>query len=176
MKKVAVLAGVVVSLLAGCSSSIAFAHSQPSQTAATNLALYSNSYQMMKIQSNTVKLKHAVQEAMRRVNRTYYVYSGETPYGWDCSGLVRWVYKQVGIVLPHSATAQAHLGKRVHKPKLGDIVVFGYGNYYFDHAGIYIGKGKIVDANSFFGKTVIEPLSNFKYYQNIRYVRVITTN
>lgn len=107
-----------------------------------------------------------------RVHRTANVFSGDQVSGWDCSGMVRWAYKQVGITLPHSANKQGHLGVRVAIPKRGDIVVFAYpGRTDFNHAAIYLGQGLIIDANSGFGTTIIEPLSNFKNNQ-IRFVRV----
>lgn len=76
------------------------------------------------------------------VGKTPYVFSGASPRGWDCSGLVMWVYKQLGVELPHSATAQLSVGKHVSDPKPGDIVVWGHGY----HSGIYIGDGRVLNA------------------------------
>ena len=90
-----------------------------------------------------------------------------------CSGLVRYTYKRLGITLPHSADAQAHLGKRVSRPKLGDVVVFAYqGRTDFYHAALYVGNNLIINANREYGTTVIEPLSNFRHSQ-IRFVRIL---
>lgn len=87
--------------------------------------------------------------------------------------MVRWTYKQFGIILPHSANAQGHLGSRVSNPNVGDIVVFAYnGSTNFYHAAIYIGNGKIINANLGAGTTIIEPLTDYKGSQ-IRFVRVI---
>ena len=121
--------------------------------------------------------KHDLQKVITylttRVNKTRYVFSGTNTYGWDCSGMVRWVYKQVDITLPHSANKQAHLGKRVTTPQRGDIVVMAYkGRTDFYHAAIYLGDGLLINANREYGTTVIEPVSNFKSSQ-IRYVRVL---
>jgi cell wall-associated NlpC family hydrolase len=129
-----------------------------------------------KLVKNTAKMKETVQKLMRRVNKTSYVFSGSTPYGWDCSGMVRWTYKQFGLDVPHSANKQAHIGKRVSVPKLGDIVVFAYrGSTNFYHSGIYIGKNKIVNAHSQARTTIIQSLEEYKNSQ-IRFVRVVETN
>jgi cell wall-associated NlpC family hydrolase len=125
---------------------------------------------------NTDRMKETVIKLMRRVNKTSYVFSGSTPYGWDCSGMVRWTYRQFGLDIPHSADKQAHIGKRVSVPKLGDIVVMAYrGSTNFYHSGIYIGKGKIVNAHYEAGTTIIQPLADYKNSQ-IRFVRVVETN
>lgn len=119
------------------------------------------------------RLPKIVAYVTTRANRTPYVFSGSTTQGWDCSGLVRYTYKRLGITLPHSADDQAHLGKRVSNPQLGDIVVMAYqGRTDFYHAAIYLGNNLIVNANREYGTTIIEPLSNFKHSQ-IRYVRII---
>ena len=118
-------------------------------------------------------LQQAVTKALSQAQKTRYVFSGDTPAGWDCSGLVRWVYKQAGIVLPHSADKQGHLGTRVSTPKRGDIVVFAYqGRTDFYHAAIYLGDGLILNANREYRTTVIEPLNNFRRSQ-IRFIRVL---
>ena len=128
-----------------------------------------------KLNKNTTKMQQVLMKIFHRVNKTPYVFSGSNPYGWDCSGMVVWTYKQFGIELPHSANKQAHIGKRVSSPKLGDIVVFAYnGSTNFYHSGIYIGKGKIVNSNVYYGTTVIEPLSDYKNSQ-IRFVRIVPT-
>lgn len=88
-----------------------------------------------------------VSQLKKRVGKTWYVFSGNTPRGWDCSGLTMWAYEQFGIELPHSANKQARVGKRVKVPQVGDLVLFGYKgtNTYF-HAAIYIGNNKVIHA------------------------------
>ena len=131
--------------------------------------------QTAKINKNTEIMHETIMKIFHRVNKTPYVFAGSSPYGWDCSGMVRWMYEQFQITLPHSATAQAQVGQRVLVPKLGDIVIFGYKGYKsYYHSAIYIGKGKVVNANHGAGTTIIEPLSN---YENSRiiYVRIVPT-
>jgi cell wall-associated NlpC family hydrolase len=124
-------------------------------------------------QAKRDKLKRVVTYLTTRVHKTAYVFSGSTTSGWDCSGMVRYAYKRLGVVLPHSANKQGHVGTRVSKPRVGDIVVFAYkGSTSFYHSAIYVGNGLIVNANQMYKTTVIQPLTDFKNSQ-IRFVRVI---
>ena len=112
---------------------------------------------------------------LHRVGKTPYVPTGSSIYGWDCSGMVRWAYEQIGVEVPHSATAQAYIGYRVKTPEVGDIVIFGSRGYKsFYHSAIYIGKNKVVNANRGFGGTYIQPLSDYKN-DRIVFVRVVPT-
>ena len=55
-----------------------------------------------------------------------YLYGGDTPKGFDCSGLVQYVYGQAGVKLPRTAQAQYNATPRVTRDALepGDIVFF----------------------------------------------------
>jgi len=127
----------------------------------------------IKQQAKRDKLKRVVNYLTTRVYKTSYVFSGSTISGWDCSGMVRYAYKRLGITLEHSANKQAHSGVRVSKPRIGDIVVFAYkGSTNFYHSAIYVGNDLVVNANLMYGTTVIQPLSDFRNSQ-VRFVRVI---
>ena len=127
----------------------------------------------IKQQAKRDKLKRVVSYLTTRVHRTSYVFSGSTISGWDCSGMVRYAYKRLGVTLPHSANKQGHVGQRVSKPRVGDIVVFAYqGSTNFYHSAIYLGNGLVINANQMYKTTVIQPLTDFKNSQ-IRFVRVI---
>ena len=173
MKKYVIIASAILTL-AGCSASMASAteYKAPVIQQQTNAMTFQ---QVIKARTNGVKMKTVVKYLFSRIDRTDYVFSGASPYGWDCSGMVRWTYEQFGLELPHSADAQGHLGTRVHTPKLGDIVVFAYkGSSSFYHAAIYIGKNKIINANNGAGTTIIEPLTDYAGSQ-IRFIRVVPT-
>lgn len=109
-------------------------------------------------------------------NKTWYVFSGSTPKGWDCSGLVVWFYEGLGKELPHSASKQGLLKPKVSDPRPGDVVVFrhnGYKNYH--HSGIYIGDNKVIHAG--FGKgdrTEIVSLNDSAFKDtDIKFVRIL---
>ncbi len=73
-----------------------------------------------------------------------YVWGGQSPSGFDCSGLVAYVYAQVGVSLPHYTGAQWNVGVPVSRSDLqpGDLVFFdGLG-----HVGIYIGGNEFIHA------------------------------
>lgn len=104
-----------------------------------------------------------------------YVYGGSSPSGFDCSGFTMYLYKQFGVSLPHSATAQSKKGTKVEKANLqpGDIVFFK--NYRTNtgigHCGIYIGNNQFIHAST--EKTgVITSSLNSSSYQK-RYVTAV---
>jgi cell wall-associated NlpC family hydrolase len=74
-----------------------------------------------------------------------YVWGGASPSGFDCSGLVQYVYGKVGISLPHSSRMQYNCGKPVSRSDLkpGDLLF-----YYtpIQHVAIYLGNGRIINA------------------------------
>ena len=81
--------------------------------------------------------------AMRYLG-TPYVWGGASPSGFDCSGLVVYVFAQIGMSLPHSTYALYGMGTAVSQSDLqpGDLVFFsGLG-----HMGIYVGGGNFIHA------------------------------
>jgi cell wall-associated NlpC family hydrolase len=72
-----------------------------------------------------------------------YVYGGSSPSGFDCSGFTSYVYRQAGISIPRTASAQQAAATRVSNPSPGDLVFFGSPAY---HVGIYVSPGRMIDA------------------------------
>jgi cell wall-associated NlpC family hydrolase len=181
MKRFITIASVLL-LLAGCSSAalamdlskIVADQAKTSVDKRINSVDYgSQLIRINKIDRNTDRMKQVIKYLVTRVDRTSYVFSGSSPRGWDCSGLVRWTYKRFGLEIPHSANKQAHIGKRVSNPVPGDIVVMAYpGSTNFYHSAIYLGNGKIINAHYQARTTIVQPLTDYKRSQ-IRFVRVI---
>lgn len=94
--------------------------------------------------------RKAVVENARSFLGTPYVWGGEGPGGFDCSGLIQYVFGQVGINLPRVSYQQAAAGQQVGLKALrpGDLVGWDNSsrNNGADHIAIYIGNGQIIEA------------------------------
>jgi peptidoglycan DL-endopeptidase CwlO len=79
------------------------------------------------------------------------VWGGDGPDVFDCSGLVQWSLRQIGIVMPRVAVNQAQTGPRVALSDLkpGDLLFYHTdptAPTYISHVAIYIGKGLMLQA------------------------------
>jgi cell wall-associated NlpC family hydrolase len=107
----------------------------------------------------------AVQIAERYLGVPY-VWGGADPAtGFDCSGLVMYVYRQLGIDLLHFSGAQFHQGTPVPFDALapGDLVFFRPGPLGPGHVGMYIGAGRFIQAPHSGDVVKISSLSEFGY-------------
>lgn len=78
-----------------------------------------------------------------------YVYGGDGPAGFDCSGLVQWTAAKLGILLPRTAAAQYAATQRITTTgpaPAGALVFFASNGTDIDHVGISIGGGYMIDA------------------------------
>lgn len=91
----------------------------------------------------------ASEEALAAVG-TPYQRGGDTPQrGFDCSGLVVYVYRNaLGIALPHRVADLRSVGKAVRLRDLepGDLVFYNTRRRAYSHVGIYVGDGRFVHA------------------------------
>jgi len=92
----------------------------------------------------------------------HYKYGGNTPEnGLDCSGLVRYVYKEaLGRELPRTAAEISHVGQTVdpHDLQPGDLVFYNTLKRGFSHVGIYLGDNKFIHSPSRGGSVRIESM------------------
>ena len=97
---------------------------------------------------------------------TPYRYGGNTPDGgFDCSGLIGYVYKtRAGVAPPRTVAQLTGFGTPVDGDELrtGDLVIFGGGRAF--HAGIFVGEGRFVHAPSTGGRVRLDRLNN-PYWQ-----------
>jgi len=192
MKKIAIVTALL--MLAGCSAStVAEAKSVETVSTATTskveqglwnpsgvaalVPMMKKQIVIKKIQDNTVRVQAVTKQLHKYVNKTWYVFSGSTPRGWDCSGLVMWYYKQLGKKVHHSAYAQKYWAKphkySAAKAKVGDIIAFP------GHTGIYVGDGYMIHSPHPGVRT-----QRYKVWQwakdngtsNVTYTRLIKTN
>lgn len=91
-----------------------------------------------------------------------YVWGGTSPSGFDCSGLVQYVYAQYGISLPRVTYDQQAVATPVSLVSLqpGDLVFWGVSAY---HVGIYIGNGQYVHAPAPGQSVKIQSYSEYPY-------------
>lgn len=77
-----------------------------------------------------------------------YVLGANGPDAFDCSGLVQYIYKQVGINVSRGSNTQYYDGVAVSYSDIlpGDIISWGYSNDFSTHSSIYVGNGQMIHA------------------------------
>ncbi len=94
-----------------------------------------------------------------------YVYGGNGPNSFDCSGFVLYVYKHFGYSFSRGARSQYNDGVHVNKADLipGDLVFFSGNGYSITHVGLYIGNGEFIHASNPTRGVVIDNLTTGYY-------------
>jgi peptidoglycan DL-endopeptidase CwlO len=117
--------------------------------------------------ANTVG-EQALEAALTRRGDPY-VWGAAGPDSFDCSGLVKWAYAQVGINLPHYTVSQWNMGEHISKSQLepGDLVFFFPT---IEHVGIYVGDGLMLDAPQTGQVVQIQPIFWDEYVGAVRII------
>lgn len=107
---------------------------------------------------------------------TPYRSAGSDPsVGFDCSGFVVYVYRDVlGIPLPRTTSSQYELDLRAPRKsalKTGDLVFFDTGGSGISHVGIYVGEGRFVHAPNHGGHVRLDHLDDRYWKQRFRGAR-----
>ncbi|MFC9516587.1 NlpC/P60 family protein [Nocardiaceae bacterium NPDC056970] len=99
-----------------------------------------------------------------------YLWGGNGPDAWDCSGLVQWAFRTVGISLPRTSQEMARFTGGMLVPlsalQPGDVITMDTYDI-AGHVGIYAGNGMVFNAYGTGVPTGLRPLSDFRIH-NIR--------
>ncbi len=81
---------------------------------------------------------------------TPYRFGGNSPRGFDCSGLVQYAHRQLGIEVPRTTASQLAQARDPQRRHLlpGDLLFFAIGRQKERHVGIYEGEGLFIHAPS----------------------------
>jgi cell wall-associated NlpC family hydrolase len=114
--------------------------------------------------SSTVRIPRSpsASAAAARVLRTAdqyvgvpYVWGGNTPKGFDCSGFTKYVFAKNGVTLPRTSREQSRAGDGValdfDSMRPGDLLLFAEPGEAISHVAIYVGSGRIIHASSAMG-------------------------
>jgi cell wall-associated NlpC family hydrolase len=96
---------------------------------------------------------------------TRYLYGGETPAeGFDCSGLVQYVFGRHGVSLPRTSRQQASAGRAlpdgVASLQPGDLMLFSSKGRGVDHVAIYVGHNRILHSSAGAGGVLYDDLAS----------------
>jgi len=105
--------------------------------------------------------KRVVSAALSQLG-TPYRYGGDSPRGFDCSGLVQYAHQSAHIQVPRQTGSQAAAARQVsrHDLRPGDLLFFRINDDKPSHVSIYLGDGRFVHAPSSGGHVSIESLDN----------------
>lgn len=107
---------------------------------------------------------------------TQYIWGGDTPDGFDCSGFVGFIYSQFGMSLNRTAASMATNGVSVPASdmKPGDILCFYTTSSSIGHVGIYIGNDQFVHASNHITGVIVTNLSTYRNLYGFEVRRIIT--
>ena len=83
---------------------------------------------------------------------------GANIVGFDCSGLMRYAFAGVGVLIPRFSGDQYNFGRHIspNEAKRGDLIFYGPGGS--QHVTMYLGNGQMLEASSLAGKVTVSPV------------------
>ncbi|HCA27497.1 MAG TPA: hypothetical protein DEP05_07660 [Betaproteobacteria bacterium] len=160
---------MVSSLLSACAAS-------PQQPLSNNPPLAASPQPIVRqdnIQDKTSR-QNIVLYAFGLIGIDYRFGGGNPASGLDCSGMVRYIYRNAAAInLPHNAYRMARMGRKISRAELkpGDLVFFNTLHRPYSHVGIYIGNHRFIHAPHTNGKIEISNLNSpyfSKHYEAAR--------
>lgn len=126
--------------------------------------------------SENTDVSSAADHALAMVGAPYR-YGGVDPAGFDCSGLVHYSFRKIGIALPRDTRSLRRVGVEIALDNLakGDLVFFDQEGKKSSHVGIYLGDGKFVHAPSTGGKVRADKIDLMywrKHFNEARRIRM----
>lgn len=118
-----------------------------------------------------------VLDALGQIGRPYR-YGGTTPDGFDCSGLVQYVFAQHGLKLPRTTREQHAFGEDIDldEAEPGDLLFYSFSRSgRIDHVAVYLGDGQAVHAPSSGRQVIVAPVAQRwwmdRYVDAVRVIR-----
>jgi cell wall-associated NlpC family hydrolase len=109
--------------------------------------------------------------ARQQIGTRYRLGATSPDRGFDCSGLVVYVMRHLGISLPRTAALQARVGEEIVRDRSelrpGDLLTFGRGSR-ISHVGIYSGNGRYIHASSGRGQVLEAPVPASTWWRGVR--------
>ena len=117
------------------------------------------------VRADKTTAQRAADYAQNMIGKPYR-YGGNSPTGFDCSGLVQYSYSRAGLPIPRTTKSQRESSVAVGSQSLraGDLIFFDQEGRKSSHVGIYIGDGRFVHAPSS-GKQVRVDTLDTKYWK-----------
>lgn len=140
---------------------------------ATFALLFAAQVENIKVEAST-KVSYIESNELVSLSKKYigirYKKAGTTPSGFDCSGYVQYVYRQLGVNITRSTSTQFAEGTSVAKKDLqvGDLVFFKTTSAKVGHVGIYIGNNQFIHSST--SRGVMVSSINDPYYWGSKYV------
>jgi cell wall-associated NlpC family hydrolase len=111
------------------------------------------------VRADKTTAQRAADYAQNMIGKPYR-YGGNSPAGFDCSGLVQYSYSRAGLPIPRTTRSQRKSSVAVGSESLraGDLIFFDQEGRKSSHVGIYIGDGRFVHAPSSGKKVRVDTL------------------